>query len=110
MSAACAIATGVRVPTWITPEPSSIRSVRPASQPSAVGASEPHASATQQMSSPSRSASNANASAPVWEASTVVAVRTSAGTVSGRAAGVTSPPPAAIDTGSHCRQVASRDS
>lgn len=55
--AARAIAAGVRVASWMIPEPSSILSVRAARYPSGEGASEPHASATQQMSIPSRSAS-----------------------------------------------------
>ena len=58
--AVCAIVTGERVPTWITPEPSSMDSVRAARYPSSEGASAPQASATQQTSRPSFSASTAN--------------------------------------------------
>ena len=76
--AARAMAIGVRVPSWMIPDPSRIRSVRAARYPSADGASDPHASATQQMSSPSRSASRTNSTVfgqlPP-DASIVVAVR-----------------------------------
>ena len=76
--AVCAIVTGERVPTWMTPDPSSIVVVRAARYPSSDGASDPQASATQQMSRPSFSASQASSVtcgqvAP--EASMVVAVR-----------------------------------
>ena len=76
--AVCAISTGERVPIWMTPEPSSIVCVRAARYPSGEGASLPHASATQQMSRPSFSASHANAVISAQfppEPSTVVAVR-----------------------------------
>ena len=75
--AVCAIVTGERVPTWITPEPSSMDSVRAARYPSSEGASAPQASATQQTSRPSFSASTANSavSRPA-DPSMVVAVRT----------------------------------
>src|SRR5271165_7617619 len=58
--AVCAIVTGERVPSWITPEPSSMDSVRAARYPSTEGASAPQASATHQTSRPSFSASTAN--------------------------------------------------
>src|SRR6201989_1450376 len=74
--AVCAIVTGERVPIWITPEPSSIRSVRAAREPSGASASAPQASATQQTSRPSLSASTANSTASLPDdASMVVAVR-----------------------------------
>ena len=74
--AVCAIVTGERVPTPITPEPSSTDSVRAARYPSGEGASAPQASATQQMSRPSFSASMANSTVSFpAEASMVVAVR-----------------------------------
>ncbi len=76
--AARAMAIGVRVPSWMIPEPSSMRSVRAARNPSAEGASDPHASATQQMSRPSFSASRTNSTVSgqlPLEASIVVAVR-----------------------------------
>jgi hypothetical protein len=76
--AARAMATGVRVPSWMIPDPSSMRSVRAARYPSADGASAPHASATQQISRPSFSASRPNSTVSGQfppEASIVVAVR-----------------------------------
>ena len=77
--AARAMAIGVRVPSWMIPDPSRMRSVRAARYPSADGASDPHASATQQMSSPSFSASRTNSTVCAQsppDASIVVAVRT----------------------------------
>ena len=74
--AVCAIVTGERVPSWITPEPSSMDSVRAARYPSTEGASAPQASATQQTSRPSFSASTANSTVFLPAApSMVVAVR-----------------------------------
>ncbi len=76
--AAWAMAIGVRVPSWMIPDPSRIRSVRAARYPRADGASDPHASATQQMSSPSCSASRTNSTVSGQlppDASIVVAVR-----------------------------------
>ena len=76
--AARAMAIGVRVPSWMIPDPSRMRSVRAARYPSADGASDPHASATQQMSSPSFSASRTNSTVCAQsppDASIVVAVR-----------------------------------
>ena len=74
--AVCAIVTGERVPSWITPEPSSMDSVRATRYPSTEGASAPQASATQQTSRPSFSASTANSTVFLPAApSTVVAVR-----------------------------------
>jgi len=78
--AARAMAIGVRVPSWMIPDPSSIREVRAARYPSTDGASAPHASATQQMSRPSFSASRTNStvssqSPETPDASIVVAVR-----------------------------------
>ena len=74
--AVCAIVTGERVPSWITPEPSSMNSVRAARYPSTEGASAPQASATQQTSRPSFSASTANSTVSLPAApSMVVAVR-----------------------------------
>ncbi len=76
--AVCAIVTGERVPTWITPEPSSIVWVCAARYPSRDGASVPQASATQQTSRPSFSASRTNSVISAQfppEPSMVVAVR-----------------------------------
>ena len=73
--------TGERVPTCMTAEPSSIASVRAARYPSGEGASLPHASATQQMSRPSFSASRTNSVISRQfppEPSIVVAVRITA--------------------------------
>jgi hypothetical protein len=60
--AVIAISGGVRVPIWMIPEPSSSLLVRAARYPSGEGASDPQASATQQMSRPSFSASRTKSS------------------------------------------------
>jgi hypothetical protein len=57
VSAVIAVIAGVRAPSCMIPEPKRIRSVRAARKPIGVAASQPHASATQHISTPSRSAS-----------------------------------------------------
>ena len=64
VTAAIAVAAGVRAESWTIPVPRRMRSVWAPHQASGVSASEPYASADQTESNPSRSASWIASSAP----------------------------------------------